>query len=53
MNMQGEHHCRYGDPVKSELDPLAVPHASRVNSANNIHKGQFAICVRELNGFAF
>lgn len=53
MNMHGEQCCRYGDPVKSELDPLAVQHASRVNSAINNHEGQFTICVRELTGFAF
>lgn len=50
MNMLGEQRCRYGDPVKSELDPLAVQHASRVNSAINNHEGQFAICERELTG---
>lgn len=53
MNMQGEQHCRYGDPVNSELDPLAVQHAIRANSAINNHEGQFAICVRELTGFDF
>lgn len=53
MNMHGKQCCRYGDPVKSELDPLAVQHASRVNSAINNHEGQFTICVRELTGFAF
>lgn len=53
MNMQGEQRCHYGDPVKFKLDPLAVQHASRVNSPINNHQGQFAICVRELTRFNF